>query len=73
MSNKEGVMAAIMAAIDQLGEEEAMAMAAMPLLPPRPGLSPWKYQGLNEIMSMRILWQLRMGRGASSPKKEVVA
>lgn len=73
MSHKEGVMAAIMAAIDQLEEEEAIALAAMPLLPPRPGLSPWKYQGLNEIMSMRILWQLRMGRGAGSPKKGEMA
>jgi len=69
MSNKEGVMAAIMAAIDQLGEEEAIALAAMPLPPPRPGLSPWRYQGLNEMMSMRMLWQLRVGRGAGSPKK----
>jgi len=69
MSNKEGVMAAIMAAIDQLGEEEAIALVAMPLPSPRPGLSPWRYQGLNEMMSMRILWQLRVGRGAGSPKK----
>jgi len=73
MSSKEGVMAAIMAAIDQLGEEEAIALAAMPLPQPRPGLSPWKYQGLNEIMSMRMLWQLRLGSGTGSPKKDVVA
>ena len=69
MSSKEGVMAAIMAAIDQLEEEEVIALAAMPLPPPRPGLSPWRYQGLNEIMSMRMLWQLRVGRGAGSPTK----
>ena len=62
-------MAAIMAAIDQLGKEEAIALAAMPLPPPRPGLSPWRYQGLNEMMSMRMLWQLRVGRGAGSAKK----
>ncbi|MFQ5925338.1 MAG: hypothetical protein ACE5IE_05020 [Dehalococcoidia bacterium] len=72
MSGKEGVTAAIMAAIDQLEEEEAMAVAATPLPAPHPGLSPWKYQGLHEIMSMRILWQLRRGR-RSPPKKEGVA
>jgi hypothetical protein len=64
MNGKEGVMAAIMAAIDQFEEEEVIAMAAMPLPPPRLAFSPWKYWGLNEMMRMRILWQLRKGSQA---------
>ena len=54
-------MAAIMAAVDQFEEEEAMALAAMPLPGPRLEFSPWKYWGLGEMMRMRILWQLRKG------------
>jgi len=52
-------MAAIMMAIDQLMEEEAQALA----VPPRPRYEPsfWKYAGLEEIMSMRVLWQLKKG------------
>jgi len=52
-------MAAIMAVIDQLAEEEAPTAAV-----PRAGyeMSFWKYSGLQEMMSMRILWQLRMGK-----------
>jgi len=58
MDEKEGVMAAIMAAIAWFEEEEALAM------PPKPRLefSPWKYWGLGEMMRMRILWQLRIVR-----------
>jgi len=58
MNGKDGVMAAIMAAIDQFEEEEAIALAAMP--GPRLEFSPWKYWGLGEMMRMRILWQLRI-------------
>lgn len=56
MKEKEGIMAAIMTAIDRFEEEEAIAT------PPRPCLefSPWKYWGLGETMRMRILWQLRI-------------
>jgi hypothetical protein len=59
VSDKAGVMAAIMMAIDQLMEEEAQALA----VPPRPRYEPsfWKYAGLEEIMSMRVLWQLKKG------------
>lgn len=59
MNEKDGVMAAIMTAIDQFEEEETMALAAVPT--PRPGFSPWKYWGLGEMMRMRILWQLKRG------------
>jgi len=60
VSDKTGVMAAIMTAIDQLMEEEAQALA----MPPRPSYEPsfWKYAGLEEMMSMRVLWQLRIGK-----------
>ena len=53
-------MAAIMVAIDQIMEEEAQALA----MPPRPRYEPsfWKYAGLEEIMSMRVLWQMRLGK-----------
>jgi len=53
-------MAAIMTAIDQLMEEEAQALA----IPPRTSYEPsfWKYAGLQEMMSMRVLWQLRIGK-----------
>lgn len=61
MNEERGIMAAIMAAIDQFEEEEAMALAAMPLPSPRLEFSPWKYWGLGEMMRMRILWQLRKG------------
>jgi hypothetical protein len=56
MKEKEGIMAAIMAAIDQFEEEKTLA------IPPGPRLefSPWKYWGLGEMMRMRILWQLRI-------------
>jgi len=60
VSDKAGVMAAIMAAIDQVMEEEAQALAMPP--PPRYELSFWKYAGLEEMMSMRVLWQMRIGR-----------
>lgn len=62
---KAGVMAAILTAIDQLMEEEAQALAVMP----RPRYEPsfWKYAGLEEIMSMRMLWQMRIeGRKLAS-------
>ena len=60
MSDEAGVMAAIMVAIDQIMEEEAQALA----MPPRPRYEPsfWKYAGLEEIMSMRVLWQMRLGK-----------
>ena len=54
-------MAAIMVVIEQLIEEEAQATPSSPL-----GLTPWKHWGLEEMMNMRILCQLRMGRSASS-------
>jgi hypothetical protein len=54
MHEKEGVMAAILAAIDRF-EEEALAAPAVP----RPGMSYWKYWGLAEMMRTRISWQLR--------------
>jgi len=56
MKEKEGVMAAIMAALNQFEEEEALAAPAIP----RPGISHWKHWGLGEMMRMRILWQLRI-------------
>ena len=62
-SSKEGVMAAIMAVVDQLAEEEAQA-AAIPT--PRHEMSFWKYSGLQEMMSMRILWQLKLGKSAAT-------
>jgi len=55
MKEKEGVMAAIMAAIDRF-EEETLAAPAVP----RPGMSYWKHFGLAEMMRMRISWQLRV-------------
>ncbi|MCK4963800.1 MAG: hypothetical protein KAS54_01870 [Dehalococcoidia bacterium] len=60
MSDKAGVMAAIMTAIDQIMQEETQALA----MPPRPRYEPnfWKYAGLEEMMRMRVLWQLRIGR-----------
>lgn len=64
MSNsKEGVMAAIMAAVDHLAEEEALS-AAVPV--PRYEMSFWKHSGLQGMMSMRILWQLRLGKSAAA-------
>lgn len=60
MKDGSGVMAAIMAAIDEDMEQE-MTLAAVPLPRPRPEFSPWKYWGLVEMMRMRILWQLRKG------------
>ena len=62
-SSKEGVMAAIMAVVDHLAEEEAQA-AAIPA--PRHEMSFWKYSGLQEMMSMRILWQLKLGKSAAT-------
>jgi len=59
MDEKAGVIAAIMAAIDQFEEEEAIALTTMPV--PRLEFSPWKYWGLTEMMRMRILCQLRKG------------
>jgi len=59
MSEKAGVIAAILAAIEQYEEEEAIALAQIPV--PRLQFSPWKYWGLGEMMRMRILWQLRKG------------
>ena len=53
-------MAAIMAVIDQLEEEEAPTAAAVPR--PGYGISFWKYSGLQEMMNMRTLWQLRLGK-----------
>ena len=59
MNEKEGIMAAIMAAIDRFEEEEALAVA--PTVPrPRLAFSPWKYWGLGEMMRTRISWQLRI-------------
>jgi len=60
MKDKSGVMAAIMAAIDQHMEEEM----AVPPPTPGPGVSLWKYYGLGEMMRLRTLWQLRIGGGA---------
>lgn len=59
MKEKGGVMAAILAAIEQFEEEEVITLAQMPV--PRLPFSPWKYWGLGEMMRMRILWQLRKG------------
>lgn len=56
MREKEGVMAAIMAAIGWFEEEEALAAPAVP----RPGMSYWKHFGLAQMMRMRITWQLRI-------------
>ena len=57
MSNsKEGVMAAILAVIDQIEAGESLTAAAEPS--PSYGISFWKYSGLQEIMSMRMLGQL---------------
>jgi len=56
-------MAAIMAAVDQLEEEESLT-AAVPV--PRREMSFWKYSGLQEMMNMRILWQLRLGKSAAT-------
>jgi len=53
-------MAAIMVAIDQLMEEEEQALAVTPR--PRYELSFWKYAGREELMRMRVLWQMRIGR-----------
>lgn len=60
MSDKEGVMAAIMVAIDQLMEEEARVVPG-----PRYEFSFWKYAGLEEMMRMRTLCQMRIGKSAS--------
>lgn len=59
MNEKSGVMAAIMAAIEQFEEEEAIALAERPV--PSFQFSPWKHWGLGEMMRMRIVWQLRRG------------
>lgn len=59
MNERVGVMAAIMAAIEQFEEEEAIALAPIPM--PRLEFSPWKYWGLGEMMRMRVVWQLRKG------------
>lgn len=59
MKEKGGVMAAILAAIEQFEEEEAITLTQMPA--PRLLFSPWKYWGLGEMMRMRIAWQLRKG------------
>lgn len=56
MKGKEGVMAAVMAAIDRFEEEETVAAPAVP----RPGMSYWKHFGLAEMMRMRISWQSRI-------------
>jgi len=56
-------MAAIMAAVDQLEEEESLT-AAVPV--PRREMSFWKYSGLQEMMNMRILWQLRLEKSAAT-------
>ena len=58
MSDKEEVMAAILAAIDQFEEEEAQAAS-------RPGhqVSRWKHWGRKETMDRRRLWQTRTGKG----------
>jgi hypothetical protein len=61
-------MAAIMAVVDQLAEEESMS-AAVPV--PRREMSFWKYSGLQEMMSMRILWQLRMGESAAALAQQI--
>jgi hypothetical protein len=67
MDQKQGVMAAIIAAIDQFEEEEAIALAAMPT--PRLEFSPWKYWGLGEMMRMRALCQLRIGSPSSLKRR----
>ena len=53
-------MAAIMAVVDQLEKEEVLTPAAVAR--PSYGMSPWKYAGLQEMMNMRVLWQLRLGK-----------
>lgn len=55
MKGKEGIMAAIMAAIDRF-EEETLAAPVVP----RRGMSYWRFSGLGGMMRMRILWQLRI-------------
>jgi len=61
--SKEGVTAAIMAAIHQFEEEEALPV---PVPKPHYAISFWKYSGLQEMMSMRMLWQLKMGKSAAA-------
>ena len=61
-------MAAIMAAVDQLEEEESLT-AAVPV--PRREMSFWKYSGLQEMMSMRILWQLRLEKSAAALAQQI--
>jgi hypothetical protein len=56
MNEKEGVMAAILAAIDQFEQEQVLVAPAIP----RTGMSYWKYRALREVMRMRISWQLRI-------------
>jgi len=55
MHEKEGVMAAILAAIDQFEQEQVLVAPAIP----RTGMSYWKYWGLAEMMRLRISRQLR--------------
>ena len=57
-------MAAVMAVVDQLEEEEALTPVAVAR--PSYGMSPWKYAGLQEMMNMRILWQLRLEKSATT-------
>jgi len=61
LNQKAGAIAAILAAIEQFEEEEAMALALAQMPAPRLQFSPWKYWGLGEMMRLRLLWQLRKG------------
>jgi hypothetical protein len=66
MQEKSSVMAAIAAAIDMFEEEEAQATAVKP----RPQVtSNWKYRGIDEMMRMRTLCQLRMCAPASIKRR----
>ena len=57
-------MAAIMAVVDHLEKEEVLTPAAVAR--PSYGMSLWKYAGLQEMMNMRILWQLRLEKSAAA-------
>jgi hypothetical protein len=66
MEENSGVMAAIAAAIDMFEAEEAQATAVKP----RPQVtSNWKYRGIDEMMRMRTMWQLRMCTRASIKRR----
>ncbi len=61
MSDKSGITAAITAALAAyVEEEEAALLAAIPLRRPQVTVSLWGSSGREEMMRMRLLWQLRI-------------